>query len=65
MPIASLLTLLLALAGFAVVWLGAYALHVFVSPDGTTFLHTLLAWNYLKKEQRERFRRYNQKARDQ
>ena len=57
-PIASLATLLLALGGFALVWLAAYALHTFVSTDGALFLHTILGWNYLRAEQRERFRRY-------
>lgn len=57
-PVASLATLLLALAGFAVTWLVAYIAHVFVSPDGALFLHTLLAWGYLRREQTERFKRY-------
>ena len=57
-PIASLVTLLLALAGFAVTWLIAFGLHVFVSSDGALFLHTIFAWGYLKREQTERFKRY-------
>ncbi|MCC6454758.1 MAG: hypothetical protein IT328_07430 [Caldilineaceae bacterium] len=57
-PIASLVTLLLALAGFAGVWLVAYVAHVVVSPDGATFFHVLLAWGYLRREQQERFKRY-------
>jgi hypothetical protein len=64
-PIASLVTLLLALAGFALVWLVAYLGHVFISPDGALFLHTLLMWGYLRREQAERFRRYGlQKGRE-
>ncbi|MCC6457839.1 MAG: hypothetical protein IT328_22980 [Caldilineaceae bacterium] len=59
-PIASLITLLLALGGFALVWLIAYLGHVFISPDGTMFLHTILAWGYLRREQRERFKRYRE-----
>jgi hypothetical protein len=57
-PIASLGALLLALAGFAVTWLIAFALHVFVSADGALFLHTIFAWGYLRREQSERFKRY-------
>jgi hypothetical protein len=57
-PIASLVTLLLALGGFAVTWLIAYGLHTFVSADGALFLHTIFAWGYLKREQSERFKRY-------
>jgi hypothetical protein len=57
-PVASLITLLLALGGFALTWLAAYALHTFVSVDGSLFLHTLLGWQYLRREQTERFRRY-------
>lgn len=57
-PIASLITLLLALAGFALVWLVAYVAHTLISPDGALFLHTALMWSYLRREQAERFRRY-------
>lgn len=57
-PFASLATLLLALGGFAIVWLIAYVSHVLISPDGSIFLHTVYAWGYLHREQRERFRRY-------
>jgi hypothetical protein len=57
-PIASLATWLLALGGFALVWLIAYLGHVFISPDGALFLHTILMWGWLKNEQRERHRRY-------
>lgn len=57
-PIASLITLLLALGGFALVWLVAYIAHVFVSPDGALVLHTVMGWGYLRREQSERFRRY-------
>lgn len=64
-PIASLVTLLLALGGFAGVWLLAYLGHVFISPDGVLFLHTVFAWHYLGKEQRERFKRYERVNREQ
>ncbi len=57
-PVASLVTLLLALGGFAFTWLVSYILYVFVSPDGSLFLHTLLAWRYLYLEAKERRARY-------
>jgi len=57
-PIASLITLVLALAGFALVWLVAYVAHVFVSPDGALVLHTVMGWGYLRREQKERLKRY-------
>jgi phage shock protein PspC (stress-responsive transcriptional regulator) len=57
-PVASLITLLLALGGFAVVWLIAYIAHTLISPDGALFLHTLFTWGYLRREQTERIRRY-------
>jgi hypothetical protein len=60
-PILSVAALLCALAGFTAAWLCAYAFHVWVSPDGALLAHTLLAWSYLKREQRERIRRYGRK----
>jgi hypothetical protein len=57
-PLLSVGALLLALGGFAGVWLVAYALHTFVSADGALFIHTIYAWGYLKREQSERFKRY-------
>jgi hypothetical protein len=59
-PIASLVTLLLALGGFALVWLIAYLAHVLISPDGTMFFHTILAWGFLRAEQKERHKRYKE-----
>ncbi len=63
-PFASLVTLLLALGGFCVVWLLAYLAHVFVSADGALVIHVLMGWGYLRREQSNRFRRYNMKGRD-
>ncbi len=63
-PIASLITLLLALGGFAGVWLLAYVAHIIVSPDGATFFHVILTWGYLRREQSERFRRYREVNRE-
>lgn len=59
-PVASLVTLLLALGGFASTWLLAYIAHVLISPDGALFFHTILAWKYLRAEQKERHRRYKE-----
>ena len=59
-PFASLATLLLALGGFSLVWLLAYVAHTLISPDGTMFAHTILAWRYLRAEQKERFKRYRE-----
>ena len=58
-PVLSVAALLLALAGFTLAWLIAYALHVWVSPDGALFLHVLLMWRLLFLESRERRRRYS------
>jgi hypothetical protein len=57
-PVASLVTLLLALGGFALVWLVAYISHILISPDGALFMHTVFAWGYLRREQAERLKRY-------
>ncbi len=59
-PFASLATLLLALGGFSLVWLIAYVAYTLISPDGTMFAHTVLAWRYLRAEQKERFKRYRE-----
>jgi hypothetical protein len=57
-PIASLAALLLALGGFALTWLLAYIAHTLISPDGALFIHVVLMWGYLRREQRERHKRY-------
>lgn len=62
-PLLSVMALLLALGGFALVWLIAYIAHVFVSSDGALVLHTVMGWRYLRREQRERFKRYGLKER--
>lgn len=59
-PALSVAALLLALAGFTAAWLAAYIAHTLISPDGTAFFHTILAWKYLRAEQRERHRRYKE-----
>ena len=57
-PVVSALALLIALAGFTVAWLISYALHVFISADGSLFIHVLMLWRLLFLEARERRRRY-------
>jgi hypothetical protein len=63
-PVLSVAALLLALGGFTVAWLLAYIAHTLISPDGTMFAHTLLAWRYLREEQKERIRRYRELSRE-
>lgn len=54
----ALWTLLAAFwAGFAAVWLIAYALHVFVSAEGAQFVETLFLWRFLSREQDHRHQR--------
>lgn len=62
-PVLSVAALLLALAGFTVAWLIAYIAHTLISPDGTMFAHTVLAWRFLREEQKERHRRYREVSR--
>lgn len=57
-PLLSIAALLLALGGFTLAWLIAYIVHTLVSPDGALFAHVVLMWGYLRREQKERFRRY-------
>lgn len=62
-PALSIAALLLALAGFTAAWLVAYVVHTLISPDGALFLHMVLAWKYLREEQKERIRRYREATR--
>jgi hypothetical protein len=57
-PVLSVAALLLALGGFTMAWLAAYVIHTLISPDGATFAHVVMAWGYLRREQRERHQRY-------
>ncbi len=59
-PLLSVAALLLALGGFCAAWLVAYIAHTLISPDGTMFAHTVLAWRYLRAEQAERHARYRE-----
>lgn len=57
-PVLSFLALLWFFTGFALVWLAAYLAHLFVSPDGSTWLHTLMLWRVVQREQRFRHERF-------
>jgi heme exporter protein D len=60
-PLLSVAALLVALGGFALVWLAAYVAHTLISPDGALFTHTVLMWRLLFIEARERRRRYGKR----
>jgi hypothetical protein len=57
-PLLSFAALLWFFTGFALVWLVAYLGHLFVSPDGSTWLHTLMLWRVVQREQRFRHERF-------
>ena len=57
-PVVSVLALLVALAGFTVAWLIAYVAHTLISSEGSLLIHVLSMWAYLKREQKERHKRY-------
>ena len=57
-PLLSFAALLWFFTGFALVWLVAYLAHLFVSPDGSTWLHTLMLWRVVQREQRFRHERF-------
>ena len=46
--------------GFFVVWLVAYAMHVFVSAEGTELFRAAGEYKLLREEQKERHRRYRE-----
>jgi len=48
--------------GFLLTWFAAWVVHNLVSPDGIALAHTILGWQYLKAEQRERHKRYRGRA---
>lgn len=57
-PILSFGALLWFFTWFGLVWLVAWLAHVFVSPDGSTWLHTLMLWRVVQREQRFRHERF-------
>ena len=57
-PLLSFAALLWLFSGFAVAWLIAYVSHLFISPDGSTWWHTIMLWRIVEREQRFRHERF-------
>ena len=57
-PLLSLGLLAWFVGGYFAVWLVAYALHVFVSAEGTDLFRAVGEYRLLREEQKERHRRY-------
>lgn len=57
-PLLSFAALLWLFSGFAVTWLIAYVSHLFISPDGSTWWHTIMLWRIVEREQRFRHERF-------
>lgn len=64
-PLLSFAALLWFFSGFAIVWLVAYLGHLLISPDGSTWLHTVMLWRVVQREQRFRHERFWQQYHDQ
>ena len=64
-PLLSLGALAWLITGFALVWAGAFVLDLAVSPSGVELLNVLLFWRYLSREQRERFRHYEESRKNE
>lgn len=59
-PVFSISALTVFWLAFLAWWLAGWLIHNLLSPDGVAFLHTILGWRYIYREQRERMRRYDQ-----
>lgn len=59
-PAMSLIGLAVFWVAFLFWWLMAWVIHNVVSPDGIALIHTLMGWAYLRRDQRERHKRYRQ-----
>ena len=57
-PLLSWAILQTFLAFFCLTWIVGYALHLFVSPDGSLFLNTWFLWRTVGREQADRHARY-------
>jgi energy-converting hydrogenase Eha subunit C len=64
-PLLSLGALAWLITGFALVWAGAFVLDLAVSPSGVELLNVLLFWRYLSREQKERFRHYEESRKNE
>lgn len=56
--IAGAILLMWFFGGFLAVWLASFVLDTLISSEGSQFLETVFLWQFLKREQSERFRRY-------
>ncbi len=54
-PLFSIKAMLWLLAGASVVWMGAFALDLLLSPAGVAWYNSRRQWNHLDREQKERF----------
>jgi small neutral amino acid transporter SnatA (MarC family) len=59
-PIFSVAALAWLWGGFLLTWLAAWVIHNIVSTDGIALIHTLMGWQYLRREQKARLKRYDQ-----
>jgi hypothetical protein len=59
-PLFSVAALAWLWGGFLLTWLAAWLIHNIVSTDGIALIHTLMGWQYLRKEQSARLKRYDQ-----
>lgn len=57
-PLLSLGLLAWFVGGYFAVWGISYAMHVFVSPEGTDLFRAVAEYRLLRQEQKERHRRY-------
>ncbi len=63
-PLFSVAALTVFWVSFLLWWLGAYALHMVFSPDGTAFFGAVQGWAYINREQKERHRRMEVASRE-
>jgi hypothetical protein len=63
-PLFSIRAILILLAGAGLVWLGAFALDLLLSPAGVALYNSRRLWNHLDREQTERHRFYRSKRND-
>ena len=62
-PLFSVAALTVFWISFLLWWLGAYAIHMIFSPDGTAFIGAVRGWRYIEREQKERHRRMREGGR--
>jgi len=57
-PLFSVAALAWLWSGFLLTWLAAWVIHNVVSADGIALLHTMWGWQYLKRDQKARLKRF-------